>query len=103
LYSDGLYAGTSDLIGIFDGAETIMDWKNTIKMKKREQLTDYRAQAAAYAIAHNEMFGTNIRQISIMMVDRDLNFEAFVFKDDEFDESVATWISRLEEYYARSS
>jgi len=101
LYLDGLYAGTTDLVGLFDGKPAIMDWKNTIKMKKRNQLGDYRCQAVAYALAHNELYGTDIRTISIMMVDRELNFEAFVFEGKEFDESVDEWIARIEEYYEK--
>jgi len=100
LYHDGLYAGTSDLIGVLNGKETIFDWKNTRKMKKRDSLDGYRAQAAAYALAHNHLYGTNIEQIAIMMVDRTLAFEAFVFDTFEFQESCSMWIARLEEYYA---
>lgn len=100
LYLDGLYAGTSDLIGVYDGKETIFDWKNTRKMKTRDQLSGYRAQAAAYSLAHNHLYGTNINQIAIMMVDRNLKFEAFVFNGKEFEESADMWIERLEEYYA---
>jgi len=100
LYMDGLYAGTSDLIGVYNGKETIFDWKNTIKMKLRKFLGDYRCQASAYALAHNHMFGTNIEQIAIMMVDRQLQFEAFVFETEEFNESAAMWVQRLEEWYA---
>lgn len=103
LYMDGLYAGTSDLIGLFDNEEAIMDWKNTRKMKSRDQLGTYCCQTAAYAIAHNNLYGTNIKKIVIMMVDRNLKFEAFEFKGQDFQNSVDEWLNRLEEYYARSN
>lgn len=100
LFMNGLYAGTSDLIGVHNGTDAILDWKNTIKMKKRKHLDGYFMQGTAYLMAHNEMFGTNIRKVSIMMVDRDLDFECFEIEGSELEYFKKKWIEALEEYYA---
>jgi len=75
LISEGLYAGTSDAIGMWNGKPAIIDFKTAKKIKKREWIEDYFMQGCAYALAHNEMFGTNIKQVAILMVDREDNIK----------------------------
>ena len=99
LYSKDLYAGTTDVIGVFDGKPAIIDFKNSLKEKKKEWIDDYRAQLAAYILAHNEQFDTDIRCGVIMMVTRDAKYQEFVFEGTEFDECVSIWLARLEKYY----
>ena len=59
--------------------------KQTNKPKKREWIEDYFLQGAAYANAHNVMFGTNIDQIVILMADRNQEFKKFIASGREFD------------------
>ena len=66
LYFPGLYAGTTDCVGIHDGEESILDFKQSNKPKKIEWIDDYFLQLTAYALAHNEVHGTNIRKGVIM-------------------------------------
>lgn len=99
LYFPSAYAGRSDLIGVWKGQPCIMDHKNSKKIKKREWLDDYFTQLAAYALAHNEMFGTKIRQGVIFMSARDLAYETFVLEGNEFDKYTDKWIARLEQYF----
>lgn len=101
LYADSLYAGTTDLVGVWDDDPAIMDFKNSRKMKKREWLGDYSLQLVAYALAHNEMVGTNIRKGVIMMASHDGQYEHFVFEGEEFDKLCEEWSKRVEEYYAK--
>ncbi len=98
LYFPGLYAGTTDLLGVHNGEPAIMDYKNTKKMKKKEMITDYFCQGAAYALAHNAVHGTDIAKIVIFMVDRELNYKEFVVEGDEFIHYAELWIQRLQEY-----
>lgn len=98
LYFPGLYAGTTDLLGVHNGDPAIMDYKNTKKMKKKEMITDYFCQGAAYALAHNAVHGTDIAKIVIFMVDRELNYQEFVVEGDEFIHYAEMWIQRLQEY-----
>ena len=67
LYFPKIYAGTTDLVGVHDGAEAIMDHKQSNKLKKREWIEDYFLQLAAYANAHNHTHGTDICDGVILM------------------------------------
>jgi len=61
------YAGRTDMVGIWRGKPTIIDFKTSKKKKSNKQITDYYIQGCAYAIAHNEMYGTGIKDIAIVM------------------------------------
>lgn len=99
LYFPKIYAGTTDLAGIHDGAEAIMDHKQTNKPKKREWIDDYFIQLCAYAIAHNEVHGTKIRKGVIFMCDPNCVYQEFVLEGTEFDKYADIWWSRVEKYY----
>lgn len=100
LYMPSLYAGTTDLVGEYRKKPAIMDFKNSKKIKKKEQITDYFCQCCAYALAHNYLYGTNIRTVAILMVDRELNFKEFVIEDEEFDSFCEIWMNRVEQFLA---
>lgn len=95
-----LYAGTIDCVGIYKGKPAIIDFKTSIKMKKREWLENYFLQCTAYAMAHNEYFDTDINRLVILMADREANFQEFIVEGHEFDEHVEKWANRLEQYYS---
>lgn len=99
LIAEGLYAGTSDAVGVFNGRESIIDFKTAKKIKKREWIEDYFLQGCAYALCHNEMFDSNIRQVAILMVDREGGYADYIIKDDEFDHYAALWGERVVQYY----
>ena len=71
LYYPGLYAGATDLVGIYDGRPAIIDFKQTNKPKQREWIEDYFIQLAAYAMAHNYVYGTKIQSGIILMCSKD--------------------------------
>ena len=102
LLAKGLYAGTSDAVGMFNGVESIIDFKTSKKIKKREWIDDYFMQGCAYALAHNEMFDTNIKQVAILMVDREGKYADFIIEGDEFEEYCHKWASRLADYYNKA-
>ena len=95
----GLYAGTTDLVGIYKGNHCIMDFKQTNKPKKREWIDDYFMQAAAYGMAHNEVFGTDIKHAAIFMCSRDCNWQLWEVGPDEFEHWTEKWARRVEEFY----
>ena len=103
LIAEGLYAGTADGIGIYEGDEAIIDFKTAKKMKKREWIDDYFMQGCAYALAHNEMFDTDIKKVAILMVDRESNFKDFVIEGEEFEKYCDKWSDRLANYYSKNS
>ena len=99
LYHSSLWAGTTDLVGVYNGKPSIMDFKNTIKPKKKEWVQDYRAQLAAYSMAHNWLYGTDINQIVILMVSRDCIFQEFIWNMDDYKESEHIWSIRVAKFY----
>ena len=101
LCAPNLYAGTTDLVGVWKGKPTIMDFKQTNKPKKAEWVEDYYLQMTAYALAHNELFGTNIREGHVFMCARDLTYQQFDLWPDDFNKWSDAWWSRCEEYYSK--
>ena len=101
LYFPKIYAGTTDLVGIHDGSEAIMDHKQSNKLKKKEWIDDYFIQLAAYAIAHNEVHGTKIRKGVIFMCTADNIYQEFIIEGTEFDHWESKWLERLEQYYVK--
>lgn len=110
LYFPGIYAGTTDGAGIHLNEEAILDYKQTNKPKKKEWIEDYFMQLCAYAEAHNEVYGTNIRKGVILMcvkpdVDAEFNFikepeyQEFVLEGAEYEKYRSMWWDRVEQYY----
>jgi ATP-dependent exoDNAse (exonuclease V) beta subunit len=99
LYYPGLYAGTTDLAGVWKGNESILDFKQTNKPKKEEWIDDYKLQLAAYATAHNIVHGTNIKQGVILMCSRACEYQEFVIRGADFAYWQDQWWNRVEQYY----
>ncbi len=92
------HAGTTDLCGIYDKKESIIDFKSSTKMKKREWIIDYFLQTAAYALAHNLQHNTNINQGVILICTPKLEFQEFIIKDNEFLWFQKKFTERVERY-----
>ena len=103
LILDGLYAGTADCVGKINGVPSLIDFKTARKMKKREWIEDYFLQCCAYANAHNVMFDTDINQIVILMIDRNLIFQEFIVKPTEFNILTRLWKKRLIEFHNKNA
>lgn len=101
LYVPKLYAGTTDLVGVYKGQPCIMDFKQTNKPKKEEWVVDYFLQLTAYAIAHNEIHGTDIREGHVFMCSRAGEYQQFDIWPDEFAEWEQEWWKRVYEYYEK--
>lgn len=101
LYSKELYAGTCDLIGLHDGIPSIMDYKNSLKEKKKEWIEGYFMQLCAYSLSHNEMFGTNIHRGVVMIATRDAKYQEFIIEGDEFTHYETMWANKVCAYYDR--
>lgn len=99
LYFPELYAGTTDCVGIHNSEESILDFKQTNKPKKREYIDDYFIQLTAYALAHNEVHGTNIRKGVILMCSAEYQYQEFILEPKDFDYWTERWCKRVEEYY----
>jgi hypothetical protein len=99
LYFPELYAGTTDCVGVHAGVESILDFKQTNKPKKLEYISDYFLQLTAYALAHNEVHGTNIRKGVILMCSKDFEYQEFTLEPKDFDYWTEEWCKRVEQYY----
>lgn len=99
LYFPHLYAGTSDLIGVYNGRDAVVDYKSATRMKKSEHITDYFVQGVAYLEAHNEVHKTKIDTVVILMVSRDLDFKRFVIQGKSLDAARRQWHGRVEDWY----
>ena len=98
LYYPGLYAGATDLVGIYEGREAIIDFKQSNKPKRREWIEDYFTQMAAYAMAHNHVYNTKIQSGVILMCTPGNYFQKFVVKDKEFQQYMWKWVSRVDQF-----
>ncbi len=103
LYFPELYAGTTDCCGVHEGDESILDFKQTNKPKKIEWIDDYFLQLTAYALAHNEIHGTNIRKGVILMCSKDYEYQEFILEPKDFDMWTDRWCSRVEQYYRENA
>lgn len=68
LYSPTLcIAGRTDVVGVWKGKPVILDYKTSRSPKSLDKVQDYFVQLLYYALAHNELHGTNIRHGVIAM------------------------------------
>ena len=103
LYYPGLYAGATDVVGIYDGGESIVDFKQSNKPKRREWIEDYKLQLAAYALAHNEVYGTNIMKGVNLICTKDNFYQEFIFDGEEFKQAKYEFLRRVDMYYNQKS
>ena len=99
LFYPGLYAGATDLVCLHNDMETIVDFKQSNKPKRREWIDDYFLQTAAYAMAHDHVYGSKIRQAVVMICTPDLYYHEFKIQDDELREWKHRFLVRLNMFY----
>jgi len=99
LYFPGLYSGTTDLVGVYNGEPAVMDYKQTNKPKKEEWVEDYKMQLVAYILAHNEVYGTDIRRGVVFMCSRAFEYQQFDLMPSDFNKYQDLWLNKVEEYY----
>ena len=99
LYYPGLYAGSTDLVCLHNGMETIVDFKQANRPKKKEWIEDYYLQIAAYAMAHDYVYGSRIQQGVIMICTADLYYQEFKVQDHELRSWKHKFLKRLDMYH----
>ena len=99
LHYPGLYAGSTDFVCLHNGLETIVDFKQSNRPKKKEWIEDYYLQIAAYAMAHDYVHGSSIRQGVIMMCTPDLYYQEFRITDHELRTFKHKFLKRLDMYH----
>ena len=75
-----LVAGRFDCAGVYKGKSSIIDFKTSLnRLKNREEIKSYALQLAFYALAHNEMFDTDIKQGVVLMAGAGGMPQEFIF------------------------
>ena len=92
-------AGRFDCAGLYKGRESIIDFKTSGRLKNRQEIADYELQLAFYAAAHNETFGTDIKQgVVLMSAAGGMPLEFIVDVDAKLQELV----TRIEKFWEKT-
>ncbi len=104
LHYPGLYAGSTDLVCLHNGMETIVDFKQSNRPKREEWIEDYYLQIAAYAMAHNMMFPgeSKIEKGVIMICTPDLYYQEFVVEGPRLQRYYWKFLERLSQYHGNN-
>jgi genome maintenance exonuclease 1 len=99
LYYPGKYAGTCDACGIYEGQETIIDFKQSNKPKKEEWIEDYYLQLGAYSLAHNIVYNSRITQGIVLLCTVDNLFQDFRIQGVKLEEYQNKFLEKVERFY----
>ena len=98
-YYPGKYAGAADLLGVYMGKETILDFKTGNKVRRDEWNDEYYLQLGAYSLAHDKVYGTNINQGVILLCTKDLMFQRFIVDSGRLKDCQKRFLEKVEQYY----
>ena len=99
-YYPGKYAGAADLLGVYMGKETILDFKTGNKPRRDEWNDEYYLQLGAYSLAHDKVYGTNIKQGVILLCTKDLMFQRFIVDAERLKDCQKRFLEKVEQYYS---
>jgi hypothetical protein len=99
LYYPGKYAGTCDAVGVYEGQETIIDFKQSNKPKREEFVDEYYHQLAAYSLAHNIVYNSKITQGIVLLCTIDNLFQDFRIQGEKLEEYQNKFLEKVEQYY----
>ena len=99
LYYPGLYAGSTDLVCLHNGKETIVDFKQSNRPKREEWIDDYKLQIAAYVMAHDHVHGSAIEQGVIMVCTPDLYYQEFKVEGPDLRRWKHAFLKRLDMFH----
>jgi len=103
LYYPDLYAGATDVVGVYAGQPAIIDFKQSNKPKRREWIMDYFEQLGAYTMAHNQVYGTKIQSGIVLMCTKDFLFQKFEVSGREFVRHQHAFLRKCDQYYKNVS
>ena len=85
LYSDHFgIAGRTDCIAEFDGVLSVIDYKTSNKIKKKEWCEKFFAQGAFYGVAYEELTSIPVPQVVIIIAVENEQPQLFVEKRDDW-------------------
>ena len=96
LYSDHLrMAGRVDCIAEYNGVRAVIDFKTSGKLKKKEHISSYFMQTAAYAIMYEERTGIPVPWLVVLIAVEGDEPQVFIEKRDNW----AKELLRTRDYY----
>ena len=98
LYKPDSYSGTCDAVGIYDGCQSIIDFKQSNKPKKFEYIDSWLLQTAAYSLAHNTVYKSNITSCVILVCTVDNLFQEFKIQGPELITYQNLFLGRLKKF-----
>ena len=101
LYYPGKYAGTCDACGVYEGQETIIDFKQSNKPKKEEWIEDYYLQLGAYSLAHNIVYNSRITQGIVLLCTVDNLFQDFRIQGEKLEEYQNKFLEKVGQFYSQ--
>jgi hypothetical protein len=98
LWSEQLgLAGRVDCIAEYEGVLSVIDFKTSKKIKKKEDIDDYFAQCVAYACMYEELVGIGIEQIVVIMAVENSEPLVFVEKTENYLNTLFEFIKYYKE------
>jgi hypothetical protein len=105
LYCENIYAGRTDLIGVYRGKPAIIDYKSSRRWKADKYLEGYKMQIAAYNFAHKSMFDEGMTSGVILIGIREPSggktIQRIILNKDELNHYEIKWLDLVDEYYKR--
>ena len=99
LYYPGLYAGSTDLVCVHNEMDTIVDFKQANRPKREDWIEDYFMQIGAYAMAHDYVHNSEIKQGVVMICTPDLYYQEFKISGPELRSWKHKFLKRLDMYH----
>lgn len=107
LYCKNLYAGRTDLTGVYDRKSAVIDYKSAQHPKTPEVLEGYKLQIAAYNFCHRTMFGEGMQSGVILIAMRPsykpTPLQRVVLDQSELSRYEDEWQEVVEKYYASAA
>ena len=99
LYYPDQYAGTADMIALYEGKDVIVDFKQSNKPKKVDYIQDYFLQLGAYTLAHDVVHGTKMKAGIILLCTKDILFQEFKIEGAELEMYQNLFLGRVKKFY----
>ena len=99
LYYPEKYAGTADLIGVYEGKTVICDFKQANRPKKADYIQDYFLQLGAYTLAHDVVYKTKMNAGIILLCTVDNLFQEFKIEGSELEMYQNLFLGRVKKFY----
>ena len=99
LYYPKQYAGTADMIAVYEGKNVVIDFKQSNKPKKIDYIQDYFLQLGAYTLAHDVVHGTKMKAGIILLCTKDILFQEFKIEGAELEMYQNLFLGRVKKFY----